>query len=316
MSITLTSQGAVQSATFTKLVDDALVYAAASRAPGTIRQYTSNWGIFLAFCKENGLSALPTTVQTVAVYLSALAKDGKAVSTIISHYSAIKYFHDRDRLSVNWEDPIISQVLSGIQRTVGRKIDKADALLVEDLIALVGATPSLRDRAIMLVGFAGAFRRSEITAITFENVAFVPEGMVIHLDRSKTDQEGRGSEVSIPYADNEALCPVRSLAAWFEYASITEGPAFRRINKAGFIGTEALSEETIRLILAKAVEQAGLNGKYSPHSLRAGFCTQAALSGRSLEQIGRQARHVNPKTTLGYIRVAERFTDHAGKGLM
>lgn len=318
MSLTLNSQN--QTPAISSMIEDTLAFAAASRADSTISQYTGNWATFTAFCGTNGLQALPTTPQVVAVYLSHIAKQGKSVSTVNSHCASIKYFHDQARLVVNWEDPILSQVISGIQRVNSRKVNKAEAILVEDLGALVAHTGNglsgLRDKALMLIGFGGAFRRSELVALTVENTEFVTEGVVLHLDRSKTDQEGRGADIAIPLARNPAMCPVRALRAWLEAASITSGPLFRRVNKGGAVGGESLSEDSVRFILAKLVALAGLEGKYSPHSLRAGFCTQAAMSGRGLEQIARQARHSNPKTTMGYIRVAERFSNHAGDGLM
>lgn len=309
-------------AVLSSLIEDTMHYAAASRAGSTQLQYTKNWKGFLDFCEAHGLQSLPSTVQVVAVYLSSLAKASKAVSTVSSHLAAIKYFHDRNRISLNWSDPVLTEVMAGIRRSSTRKVIKAEAILPEDLTALVSTvsdgTSGLRDRAIMLVGFAGAFRRSEITALTVENIEFCDDGLVIHLDRSKTDQEGRGSEVCIPHSVNKTLCPVIALQAWLHASGIESGPVFRRISKTGLIGGDALSEEGIRLILAKAVEKSGLeaSGRISPHSLRAGFCTTAALKGASLVQIGRHARHCSTQTTMGYVRVAERFKDHAGTGLL
>lgn len=316
MSLTVASS----TGALTSMIEDTLNYANASRASGTTKQYESNWRGFLTFCTQQGLSPLPSTAQIVAVYLAALAKTGKATSTVASHLAAIKYFHDRARALINWQDPILAEVLAGIRRSSERRVQKAEAILPDDLRALIGVTDAtlggLRDRALLLVGFAGAFRRSEITAITVENIERVEEGMVIRLDRSKTDQEGRGAEVAIPFAGDKLLCPVRSLATWLSASDISSGPVFRRVLKNGSVGTDALSEESVRLILAKAVERAGLEGKFSPHSLRAGFCTSAALSGASLEAVARQARHTSIQTTLGYVRVAERFKNHAGAGLL
>lgn len=310
-------------AALTSMIEDTLTFAAASRATSTVAQYESNWRSFSAFCDEHALAKLPTTTQVVAVYLAHLAKAGKAPGTIVSHLSAVKYFHDRERVStINWADPILAEVVSGIRRTSTRKIAKADALLPEDLRALtstVGAgTSGHRDRAILLVGFAGAFRRSEITGMTVENLEFCDEGVVIFLDRSKTDQEGVGSEVCIPFGKDPALCAVLALQAWLRAAKIDSGPVFRSISKSGTVGGSAMSEESIRLILAKAVERSGLasTGRISPHSLRAGFCTAAAMAGKTLEQIGRHARHSSVQTTLGYVRVAQRFKDHAGAGVL
>lgn len=309
-------------AALSSLVEDTLEYAAASRSSNTHRQYESNWKTFIAFCADTGVNPLPTTIPTVAVYLSSLAKAGKSVSTIVSHHAAIKYFHDRERASLNWSDPLLHEVMSGIRRTSARKVIKAAALSPDDLTALAATTGQgaigIRDRAILLVGFAGAFRRSEITAITVENLEFVHDGVVILLERSKTDQDGEGAEVCIPYGTKDELCPVRALQRWLKESAIKAGPVFCRVSKTGLIGQGGLSEEAIRLILAKAVDRSGLlvKGRVSPHSLRAGFCTTAAMSGRTLEQIARHARHASTQTTLGYVRVAERFQNHAGAGLL
>jgi site-specific recombinase XerD len=316
MSLTVTNP----TAALTSLIEDTLDYAAASRASGTVKQYTSSWKTFLAFCAEHGTSPLPSSIQFVAVYLASLAKSGKAVSTVTSHLSAVKYFHDRARLVLNWQDPILAEVMAGIRRSSTRKVEKAEAILPEHLASLVSTTgldvSGLRDKAILLIGFAGAFRRSEITAISVENLEFVSEGVVVKLDRSKTDQEGKGAEVSIPYAKNQLMCPVRAIAAWLQASNISSGSVFRRVLKNGSVGSEALSEEAIRLILAKAVERAGLGGKISPHSLRAGFCTASALAGKDMSAISHHARHASIQTTLGYVRVAERFKNHAGDNLL
>jgi site-specific recombinase XerD len=309
-------------ADLTSMIEDTLRYAEASRSSNTVAQYTKNWNAFSAFCDTHGLAKLPSTIQVVSVYLSHLAKSGKAVSTVVSHLSAIKYFHDRERItSINWADPTLSEVSAGIRRTSTRKVVKAAAILPEDLRLLASTTGTgaagTRDRAILLVGFAGAFRRSEITGLTVENLEFCDEGVVIQIDRSKTDQEGRGAEVCIPFGKDATICPVLALQAWLTASGVEAGPVFRRVTKSGSIG-ENLSEEGIRLILTKAVERSGLEstGRISPHSLRAGFCTSAALAGKSMDGIASHARHSSVQTTMGYIRVAERFKNHAGAGLL
>lgn len=310
-------------ADLTSMIEDTLHYAEASRSSGTVAHYQSNWRSFVAFCDAHGLAKMPTTISVVSVYLAHLAKSGKAVSTVVSHLSAIKYFHDRERVtSINWADPTLSEVSAGIRRASTRKVVKASAILPDDLRLLTASVGTglagLRDRAILLVGFAGAFRRSEITALTVENIEFCDEGLVLQIERSKTDQEGRGCEVCIPPSKDSAVCPIRALQAWLEASGIESGPLFRRITKSGILGADSLSEEGIRLILAKAVERSGLSatGRISPHSLRAGFCTTAALAGKSLDGIATHARHASIQTTMGYIRVAERFKNHAGAGLL
>jgi len=302
------------------LVEDALTFSTASRAEGTVRQYTSQFSSFERFCASHALNALPADVRSVAVFLSHLAKEGKAVSTIVSHLAAVKYFHARQRLAFNTDDPVLSEILAGIRRTVGTAQKGSDALLPEDLVLLVDAcansTAGLRDRALTLVGFAGAFRRSEIAALTVDDVKWVEQGMVLTVRRSKTDQTGAGAEVPIPYGSSLKTCPVYALRAWIQAANITSGPLFRRVDKHGNIGTAAISEDGIRLVVTTLAAKAGLDGKITPHSLRAGFCTAASLAGAQIERIAKQARHASINTTQRYVRVAEQFKDHAGAGLL
>lgn len=302
------------------LVEDTIGFVKGSRAENTINRYHSYWKAFTAFCAEHGLDAMPADLRTVAVYLTSLAKGGKAMSTVQGHLAALKFAHERRGEALDTEAPIISEVMAGIRRTLGTAQHGSDAVLPEDLRALVAACETgkvgLRDRALLLVGFAGGFRRSELTALTVADIEWVDQGMVLLLRRSKTDQEGRGMEKAIPFASDEGLCPVRSLKAWLSAAGITEGPLFRRVRKNGLVGAEALAEHSVYRIVVALVEAAGLSGKITPHSLRAGFATAALLNGAQVTRVAKHLGHRSIQTTMKYDRVADRFRDHAGEGLL
>lgn len=319
MSSDVVKNGRISSE-LSSLIEDTFNLASSSKAPATIKQYESNWGTFLKFCTNHALESLPSATQTVAVYLAHLVREGLAANTVQSHLAAIKHFHDRNRCDFNTDDPLLTETMAGIRRTLGTAQNGSDALLPEDLHRLVRNFPKgktgLRDKALILLGFAGAFRRSEIVSLTVEDLTFVKQGVLIRLARSKTDQEGKGTKIPVPYGSNPETCPVNTLKAWLAEAGITEGPLFRGISRYGTLSAKALTGEAVRLIVGKAVEAAGLEGKITPHSLRAGFCTAAALAGASLESIQRQARHTKADTTLKYIRIAEQWDNHAGDGLL
>jgi len=302
------------------LAEDTINFARADKAEKTLTVYTACWNVFTGFCATYGLAVTPPDVRTVTMFLTSLEKQGKALSTIHNHLSAIKYFLGRQGQPLNAEDPLLLSVIEGITRKLGSAQVGSDAVLPSDLRALVNTCPGtvtgLRDRAIMLLGFAGAFRRSEMTSLVVEDLTFVDEGLVILLRRSKTDQHGHGMEKAIPFAQDLTLCPVRALRTWLSAAGITEGPLFRRVRKNGLVGSDALSDESVRLIVTGAAKAAGIEGKITPHSLRAGFCTAAALNNVDLARIGKHVGHASVQTTMRYVRIAERFKDHAGAGLL
>ena len=167
-----------------------------------------------------------------------------------------------------------------------------------------------RDKALLLVGFAGGFRRSELVGVTVENIEETPEGIIIHLLKSKTDQEGKGRLVGIRRSDNPATCPVRALFAWVYTAGITSGPVFRAVDRHGMV-KESLTAQSIALVVKTACSAAGLDSaKYSGHSLRAGLVTQAAKNKASVIDIMRQTGHKSTETVNRYIRKANIFEDN------
>jgi integrase len=174
----------------------------------------------------------------------------------------------------------------------------------------------MRDRALILIGFAGAFRRSELVALTYEDIDFVKEGVTLSVTRSKTDQLGRGRKVAVPYARSHA-CPVKALSAWLDVARINTGPLFRNVGKARAIGKHALSAQTVATLVKEYAAKAGLSAdQYAGHSLRAGLITSAAKAGVSSWKIRQQTGHKSEAMLQRYIRDAEMFEGNAAGSVL
>jgi integrase len=177
---------------------------------------------------------------------------------------------------------------------------------------LDGSLIGLRDRALILIGFAGAFRRSELVAVEMDDIEFNREGLTITLLQSKTDQEGQGYKKGIPYGSHPDTCPVRSLQDWLQAAKITKGPLFRRVNRYGQVGPAALTGKSVAVIVKKLAKAAGLDErKYSGHSLRAGLITTAANRGVDERSIMKQSGHKSLTVMRGYIQDATLFKNNA-----
>jgi integrase len=198
-----------------------------------------------------------------------------------------------------------------------KKAPISDEALHRALEPLGADLAALRDRALMTLGWFGAFRRSELVALEVVDLSFGKAGLVVLVRRSKTDQEGRGEEKGIPFARNVALCPVRSVRAWLDASGITSGPIFRRVDRHGYLGSDALTDGSVARIVKRLVEQAGLDPNvFAGHSLRSGFITTAAAKGKSLDAIMRQSLHRSERVARGYIRHATLFVDNAADGLV
>jgi integrase len=254
------------------------------------------------------------------VYLAALAETGRKASTIERALAGIAWAQRARGFEWQKAHPAISAVMTGIRRRHGTAPTQKAPVVDQELAALVATLDDslrgLRDRALLTMGWFGAFRRSELVALTVADVKKEREGLVVAVRRSKGDQEGRGAEKGIPYASSPALCPVRALAAWLDAAQITEGPLFRGVDKHGHLADDALSDRTVARIVQRAAERAGLDPKsVAGHSLRAGFATTAAKKGKSLDAIMRQTLHKSEQVARGYIRHAKLFDDNAAVGL-
>ena len=305
-------------------------YVAAARAPNTLRGYRSDWAHFTAWCARIGRSALPAAPATLSSYLAELAGAGAAVGTMSRRLSAIRFAHRLADLPDPTGNARVIAVWEGIRRTHGAPPRQAAPLMPPELFDVLAACPTdragavdtldlagLRDRALVLTGFFGALRRSELAALDVERLAEHPNGLVIELLRSKTNQRGERAElVVLPRAGNPARCPVRALRLWCDAAAITDGPVFRPVSKGNRAIDRRLHPESINDLVRAAVARSGLDpAPFSAHSLRAGFVTYAHLRGASDRAIAHQTRHRSLATIGTYVRVHEVWTDNAATQL-
>ena len=262
---------------------------------------------------------IPCLPEIVATYLADLAHS-HAVATIQRRLAAIAKAH---RVSGH-DDPckgeIVRAVMQGIRRTKGVAQREAQALQRDDLFAVLermGDRPiDLRDRALLLIGFAGAFRRSELVGFDCGDVEPVRQGIVLHLRRSKTDQTGQGRKIAVPYGRTR-WCPVRHLSEWLAHAAISEGPLFRSIDRHGRIAPDRLSGDAVSTIIKKRLAAADFDpASFSGHSLRAGFATSAARAGASSWKIRQQTGHASDTMLARYIRDGDMFTDNTAGAVL
>lgn len=293
-------------------------YISQAKAKNTQRAYKNDWQHFVSWCDSQPLPCIPASEETVALYLAAHAQQ-LAVSTLQRRLVAIGQAH----AAAGYADPgkglAVRSVWQGIRRARGVAPKGKAPAVAQDVIQMVTALPGgmlgARDRALLLVGFAGAFRRSELVGLNREDVSFTLEGAVITLRRSKTDQEGEGRQVGIPRGRHAETCPARALAAWFEAAGITAGPVFRAVNRHGQV-LGRLSGYAVALIVKRAAAGAGLDpAVYAGHSLRAGLATSAAAAGVSERAIMKQTGHRSERMVRRYIREGSLFRDNAAASL-
>jgi site-specific recombinase XerD len=290
----------------------------ASKAESTVRGYHADWTHFCAWCEASNVCPLPATPEAVASYIAECAGYLK-VGSIQRRLNAIVEAHK----TVNAESPthsaIVRNTIKGIRRTMGTAQKQKTAALTDDVRAMLDASDKgmigLRDRAIILLGFASAFRRSELVGLKAEDCTFGKDGLTITLRRSKTDQEGTGRKIGIPYGSNPDTCPVRTVQAWIEQAAITSGSLFRSLNRHGQVQNRRLSGVDVARVVKKLAERAGLDAsKYAGHSLRAGHATSAAIAGASERSIMNQTGHRSVQMVRRYIREGSLFRENsAGK---
>jgi len=292
-------------------------YADARRSTGTRRAYASDFAEFSLWCHTHGMPALPALAPAVAMFVTACADRGLAVSSIGRRLAAIAYAHRDAGFESPTRHPVVLAVWEGVRRTIGVAPAGKAALVTEQLRALVaplGSAPiDVRDRALLLVTFAGAFRRSEVVAFDAVDARFVDDGLTLDLRRSKTDQEGAGRLVGLAYGSRLETCPVRALKAWIELAGAADdGPLFQRVRSGGTMTGERLTAQSVALIVKRHAARAGLDpARFAGHSLRAGFVTSAALAHVPDSKIARQTGHRSLQTLQRYIRPATVWVDNA-----
>jgi site-specific recombinase XerD len=294
-------------------------YMDASTATATKKAYASDWAIFTAWCDSKCVESLPATPEVVALFLSAQAREGKKAATIGRRLASISSAHKAVGLDSPASSMPVQALLRGIRRKHGCAQDQKTPATSEIVREMARSAPNtksgIRDRALLLLGFAGAFRRSELAALTIEDLGFTPEGVRVSIRRSKTDQEGKGQVKAIPFGG--LFCPVRAVKEWLKVSGITEGPLFRSVRKNGVVNDSRLTTKSIGQIVKRAASSIGLDPKdFSGHSLRSGFCTSAAKNGADLFKIMDVTGHKNLKTLKGYVRRGQEFNNHPGEGLL
>ena len=301
------------------LHDETLNNLKSSKANNTLRAYKSDFRDFGAFCAKHGLDSLPTQPKIVSLYLTYLSKSLK-MSTLKRRLVSISMVHRLKGHYLDTKHPIIIENLMGIKRVKGSIQKGKKPILINHLKSIINVIDQqeineikkTRDKTIVLVGFGGGFRRTELISINHEDLEFVPEGVKITLKRSKTDQFGEGMVKGLPYFSNELYCPVINLKKWLELSNIKSGPIFRRFVKGSVLTNNRLTDQTVVLIIKNYLNLAGIENKnYSGHSLRSGFATVAAESGADERSIMAMTGHKTTQMVRRYIREANIFKNNA-----
>lgn len=321
-------------------------YVARASADATLRAYRSDWRLFCAWCAEAGYKPLPATPATIAAFLTLLADEGfvphespqviqrrgtllrkprpLSKATIGRRLAAITFAHRAANLPPPTSQPDaarLHKVMRGIRKTKKgespAKKRAADGDVLRDMLRSVAGESlrAYRDRALLALGMAGAFRRSELVAIAAAHLSVDSRGLLIRIPSSKTDQDGRGQTVAIP--DGPRLEPVRHYRAWVEKAGISEGPIFRKLTPQGRLTNKPMSSQGVALVVKAAAQAAGYPREaFSAHSLRAGFLTEAGRQNANLFKMKEHSRHSSLEMVGQYVRDHDRFREHAGTSFL
>ena len=290
-----------------------------SKANNTLRAYKSDFKDFAAFCSRHGLNSLPSEPKIVSLYLTHLSKNSK-VSTLKRRLVSISMVHKLKGHYLDTKHPIIVENLMGIRRVKGSMQKGKKPLLINHLKSIINVInkqkfediKKFRDKTLILVGFGGGFRRTELISIDYEDLEFVPEGLKITIRRSKTDQFGEGMIKGLPYFINETYCPILNLKKWLEISKIKSGPIFRRFSKSSLLTDKRLTDQSVVLLMKKYLNLANIDNKnFAGHSLRSGFATVAAESGADERSIMAMTGHKTTQMVRRYIREANLFKNNA-----
>ena len=290
-----------------------------SKANNTLRAYKSDFKDFGAFCIKHGLKSMPTDPKVVSIYLTHLSKSCK-ISTLRRRLVAIGIVHKMKGHYLDTKHPVIIENLMGIKRLKGSMQTGKKPILINHLKQIINVINKqkieeivkLRNKTLMLIGFGGGFRRTELISINHEDLEFVDEGVKITVRRSKTDQYGQGMIKGLPYFSNEIYCPVNNLKKWLEASEIKTGPIFRRFAKGSSLTEHRLTDQSVVLIIKNCLRLAGIaNENYSGHSLRSGFATVAADAGADERSIMAMTGHKSTQMVRRYIREANIFKNNA-----
>jgi len=305
--ITIKPTTKISSKNIKELEEETLNNLRNSKAKNTLRAYKSDYKDFALFCSKNNFQAMPTQPKIMALYLTHLSKNSK-YSTLKRRLASINVLHKMKGHYIDTKHPIIMENLMGIKRTNGSNQKGKKPILISDLKRLINVihqssekdSRKKRDKAIILIGFSGGFRRSELVSIDYDDVEFVVEGVKIFVKRSKTDQSGEGMTKGIPYFENKDFCPVIALKNWIELSQIKKDKIFQ------------ISDKGVALIVKKYATLAGLDEqRYAGHSLRSGFATSTAESGAEERNIMAMTGHKSTEMVRRYIKEANLFKNNA-----
>ena len=303
-----------------KLQNETLKNLENSKALNTVRAYKSDFEDFGLFCVKNGFNNLPSEPKIVSLYLTHLSSKDAKISTIKRRLVSIGVIHKMKGHYLDTKHPIIIENLMGIKRRKGILQKGKKPILINDLKTLIDVINQekepdirkLRNKAMLLIGFSGGFRRNEIVSLDLEDIEFVFEGLKITLRRSKTDQFGAGMIKGIPYFENSLYCPVTNLKHWINIAKIKKGPIFLKFSKGSKLTDHRLTDQSVALIIKDYLFKAGIDSKnYSGHSLRSGFATSAAEAGAEERSIMAMTGHKSSEMVRRYIKEANLFKNNA-----
>jgi len=297
-------------------------YSRKSRADSTWRAYRSDWRQFEAWCQTVALPSLPADPDTVAMFVASQAADGLNPSTLNRRLAAIRLVH----LGAGHASPHnalkVVEVMRGIRRDWAQPPAKKTAAIDDDVKNMADAVEpqtrmGLRDRALLLFGFAGAFRRSELVALNTWNLEEREEGLKVTIEKSKTDQDAQSQVIAIVRQPDSPYCPVQALNDWLTVSEIERGALFRRMFRGDKVGNSRLSAQSVALVVKEYASRAGLDWEqYSGHSLRSGFLTSAARNRASIFKMADQSRHKSLDVLREYVRAEDLFESNAGIGLL
>ena len=302
-----------------KLHEETLENLKSSKANNTLRAYKSDFRDFGVFCAKHGFNSMPTEPKVVSLYLTHLSSSSK-ISTLRRRLVSIGVVHKLKGHYLDTKHPVIIENLMGIKRKKGSIQTGKKPILINHLKQIINVIDEqkiekikkLRNRTLILIGFGGGFRRTELISIDYEDLDFVEEGVKITLRRSKTDQFGEGLIKGLPYFTNEKYCPVTSLKNWINLSKIKNGPIFRRFAKSSILTKHRLTDQSVALLIKDYLRLAGIeNQNFSGHSLRSGFATVAAESGADERSIMSMTGHKSSQMVRRYIREANLFKNNA-----
>lgn len=299
-------------------IRDFFEYTRQSKSENSVRAYRFAWAKFIDWCQSNSYDPLLPPASSfellIGIFISAMAKQQELKPASMNAYlSGIKHFYAEKGIPVDTRHYEIRKAISGIRREMGVKQCCKLPLTTETIKLLIDAMGKLskpidiRDKTIILIGFAGAFRRSELVGIDLKDFIFDQLGVTIFIPNSKTDQEGEGRYVDVPFSPNEQYCPIRALQAWLHLSQITEGPLFCGITKGGKITAKRLGDRSVALMLKKRCSPFGFSNDIAGHSLRAGHVTSSIKNGTPETWIMRQTGHTNINTLRKYERMTREF---------